>query len=234
MALIMSALNVTVVCLVLIGQVLTREILVQNCIHDHDKNTCSDGYCCVRDEFLSTRTYCRQFGQASAPCSTQPTDYECPCAPGYRCATDAEGHITSLFGRCYAIPENTTTAPTTPSTTTSTTPTSPTTVSTTTTTTTTTTTPTLTAPSSTTINTTTASTTPVLTTTTTELPTTSVSTNTTFSTQMLTTTTLNVPTKAVIIEDFAPETNQNSFASTGSEVVNQKSSDPLNIIVPIG
>ena len=75
----------------------------------HSSNdTCPDGYCCVRDEFLYTETYCKPSSDAGGPCSTKPSEFECPCSHGNRCATNIHGHITSLFGKCFPLPQYTT------------------------------------------------------------------------------------------------------------------------------
>lgn len=78
------------------------------CDIDSDNNTCPDDYCCVRDDFLYTETYCKQYGRAGSACSTKPSEFECPCEPGLRCASNIHGHITSLFGKCYPLPDYTT------------------------------------------------------------------------------------------------------------------------------
>ncbi|XP_045196932.2 uncharacterized protein LOC123551798 [Mercenaria mercenaria] len=70
--------------------------------------SCVAGFCCVRDEFLYTETLCRPLGKAGDACSTKLTEFECPCEPGFRCASNIHGHVTSLFGKCYPIPGQTT------------------------------------------------------------------------------------------------------------------------------
>ncbi|XP_060608463.1 uncharacterized protein LOC132760495 [Ruditapes philippinarum] len=69
--------------------------------------SCVPGFCCVRDEFLYTETLCRALGKAGDACATKLTEFECPCEDGFRCASNIHGHVTSLFGKCYPIPQPT-------------------------------------------------------------------------------------------------------------------------------
>ena len=82
----------------------------QSCTLQND--TCPAGYCCVRDDFLFTYTYCKPLGKQGSSCTTTVTDYECPCLPEFSCTSNIQGsaHV-SLFGKCQAANSNTTNAP---------------------------------------------------------------------------------------------------------------------------
>lgn len=95
---------ITIVC----GVPVKDEIKQIACDIDAINESCPEDFCCVRDEFVYSETYCRQYGKANKPCGTRPSQFECPCEPGYRCATNIHGHVTSLFGKCFPIPGLTT------------------------------------------------------------------------------------------------------------------------------
>lgn len=71
-------------------------------------HSCPDGHCCVRDEFMFKDTYCRPYGKVGDNCGTRLSEFECPCEDGYQCASNIQGHLTSLFGKCSPIPGYTT------------------------------------------------------------------------------------------------------------------------------
>ncbi|KAL4233401.1 hypothetical protein ACF0H5_008082 [Mactra antiquata] len=91
----------------------SQDILQTPCDIKARNESCPDNYCCVRDEFLFTETYCRRYGTAGSNCGIKESSFECPCEDGYQCASNINGHITSLFGKCYPILGGSTDEPTT-------------------------------------------------------------------------------------------------------------------------
>ncbi|XP_052810190.1 integumentary mucin C.1-like [Mya arenaria] len=71
------------------------------CSMGSDVQPCPPDHCCVRDEFIIQDTHCAPLLTSGSRCSTKPSDNECPCIPGYRCANNANGDVTSVFGKCY-------------------------------------------------------------------------------------------------------------------------------------
>ncbi|XP_045197779.1 uncharacterized protein LOC123552296 [Mercenaria mercenaria] len=72
------------------------------CVLNDVNSKCPNGYCCVRDTYLFSETYCKPFGQDGDACVTKPSFFECPCAQNYYCKSNLAGdHHLSHFGKCH-------------------------------------------------------------------------------------------------------------------------------------
>ncbi|XP_045199177.2 uncharacterized protein LOC123553537 [Mercenaria mercenaria] len=78
------------------------------CVLNDVNSKCPNGYCCVRDTYLFSETYCKPFGQDGDACVTKPSFFECPCVQNYYCKSNLVSHILSHFGKCRLILDYTT------------------------------------------------------------------------------------------------------------------------------
>ncbi|KAK3600486.1 hypothetical protein CHS0354_007866 [Potamilus streckersoni] len=77
--------------------------------------SCTEGFCCARDDFQIHIIYCKKIGYEGDHCSTRPSSFDCACHDGLYCKPNIAGHLNSLYGTCHrdkAI-NNTTAATTT-------------------------------------------------------------------------------------------------------------------------
>lgn len=62
--------------------------------------SCQAGYCCARDEFLPELVYCKRIGRVGQPCTTKPSESDCPCGPGLYCKPNVQSTFVSFYGKC--------------------------------------------------------------------------------------------------------------------------------------
>ncbi|KAL3881603.1 hypothetical protein ACJMK2_028021 [Sinanodonta woodiana] len=62
--------------------------------------SCTEGFCCARDDFQLHIIYCKKIGYEGDHCSTRPSSFDCPCHDGLYCKPNIAGHLHSLYGTC--------------------------------------------------------------------------------------------------------------------------------------
>lgn len=68
----------------------------------HDRtNSCPDGFCCVRDQFLPQYVYCKKIGQQGSHCRHVPDESVCNCDIGLTCVPNLDvPTFVSIYGTC--------------------------------------------------------------------------------------------------------------------------------------